>query len=135
MKKLFFIAASFALVLLASCSKEQQAVNKVEGTWKAVKMTATLSGQSQEVPLSTDLKLTFDKCKLKKDEWCKGRSTSGTDVSEFEYKFTNDGDDLVRRTVGGGDEQTMNVTDLTKSEMTLKYTDDSVIYQIDLEKE
>lgn len=76
MKKIIIIA-SIALLAVA-CNKNQRAVNKLDGSWKATKWIASDGYTSADIIATGDLveaSMTFSSCKLKKDEWCTMTST------------------------------------------------------------
>ncbi|MEX1001892.1 MAG: hypothetical protein WDZ35_07245 [Crocinitomicaceae bacterium] len=90
MKKLFYVATLILAVAVVSCSKDQRAVKKLDGTWEEV------SFDGQTVPDSSKGQVTFTNCKLKKEEWCPATYTDSDGNSDtWDYKVTGDGTTLT----------------------------------------
>jgi len=137
-----------AIALLAvACNKDQAAVKKLDGTWKATSMTQTDGGVTVEL-IGTFLEsatMVFDGCKLKDDEFCNLTTTTkvvaafggGTETDASLYRVTGDGtkleskDDASSTTV-----DTMEIIELTKSNAEFKQTDsDGAVTVIKIEKQ
>jgi hypothetical protein len=96
MKKLTLVLFSLAALLIYSCSKDQKAVNNLEGDWKVT--SVTIDGVADTADYSMD-KYTFEKCKLRKGD-CPGTYTTidptkGEVSSSFTYSFEDDGETLI----------------------------------------
>jgi hypothetical protein len=96
MKKLTLVLFSLAVLLIYSCSKDQKAVNNLEGDWKVT--SVTIDGVADTADYSMD-KYTFEKCKLSKGD-CPGTYTTvdptkGEVASSFTYSFEDDGETLI----------------------------------------
>lgn len=127
MKKLLFAAVAATLVL-ASCSKDQRAVNKMEGTWNVDKVEyADEDGSITDNDASGSY--TFNKCKLKKDDWCSGSANvtfGGATFSEnFQYRVTNDGETVeMREDANDTEYDTATIVELDKKKtLTIRSTD------------
>lgn len=128
MKKLIFVAIASVMVLV-SCSKDQRTVNKMEGTWELDKIVyANANGSiTDNDPEGT---YTFNKCKLRKDDWCTGSfnytSNDVTFSDNFEYRITNDGETVELR--DDADDNTYDiytVLDIDKKKVLTVETSDS----------
>ncbi len=93
-------AAAFAFT---ACSKDQTVVNRLEGDWKPTSFKFYVNGTiNTSVGLDPDetIVVTFDDCKLKKDEWCTATSkitTNGQTVTRVgKYKITDDGEKFIQ---------------------------------------
>lgn len=96
MKKLTLVVLFLATVFVYSCSKDQKAINNLEGDWKVA--SVTIDGVADTADYSMD-KYTFEKCKLRKGD-CPGTYTTidptkGEVASSFTYRFEGDGETLI----------------------------------------
>lgn len=104
-KAILFVGVLF--ILVASCSKEQKVVNKLEGTWKATDATTEIFGVSLQIPITdNELFFTFDDCKVK-DGPCSGSSDFDGVLDDFTYTI-------------GGDANTIDYTDSLGLPQSLK---------------
>ncbi|MCG8577000.1 MAG: hypothetical protein MI810_19120 [Flavobacteriales bacterium] len=144
MKRILMIAA-IALVAVA-CNKNQQAVKKLEGTWDITKLEfeQDLFG----TPITVDLvdlggsgSMTFDGCKLKKDEWCNVSTTLHDPIQDTTittvslYRVTNDG--TVLETKENDTASTINIitiVELTDTDLKANWTQDGVPVDGELKK-
>lgn len=86
MKKLIVSAVIIGAVVFSACNKNQAAVKKLEGDWE------TVSEDGTTIPESERSTVNFEKCKLKKDTWCKTTSTDPDGTSyESDYRIMDDG--------------------------------------------
>lgn len=116
MKRIAFIFSAVLVVAIAACSKDQKAVNTVEGTWETQKEDGV------EIPDSNKWTYTFTKCKLKSDEWCDASYTDDGDTDNFTYNVSGDGTIMTWRQddgQGGSFDIPMNIDELTKDKMVL----------------
>ncbi|NOQ71863.1 MAG: hypothetical protein GQ574_07675 [Crocinitomix sp.] len=142
MKKFFMIAA-IALIAVA-CNKNQAAVKKLDGTWKATAINYTEDGVTAnwlELGFITSATYVFDGCKLKNDEFCNLTTTIvssfGTNTESDLYNVTNDGETL--QTKDDASSTTINaitIDELTNSTLKISETDvDGAKTEIVLEKQ
>ena len=123
--------AAIALIAVA-CNKNQAAVKKLDGTWKATAFTETNDGVTfdwLESGFITSVTYIFDKCKLKDDEYCNLTTTIvfdfGTVTEADLYNVTNDGETL--QTKDDASSTTINaitIVELTNSTLRISETDD-----------
>ncbi len=122
MKNIFYL--SIAVLLLAACSKDQKAVNKLEGTW-------TRAAYKEAGITIIDTSMTsynFTKCKVGKGD-CPGEMVSGGKTIAFTYNFTEKGEKftMIFNFLGATGAQAGDVVELTSDEFTFNYTDDTGI--------
>ena len=129
MKKIFMIA--LIAVAAISCNKDQKAVKKLDGEWKATKFIDA-DEPTLNIAALVDFRVTFNECKLKDDEYCTmttqvtfGAETD-TDVSLF--KVSGDGAIMEFKDTDGSTE-TFEITELSKSEF--KMTSNGDIYEFE----
>jgi hypothetical protein len=101
-------------VLIASCSKEQRVVNKLEGTWKATEATTEFAGLSLQIPISefTEILFTFNECKVK-DGPCSGVSSYDGVTDDFSYTIGGDAN-TIQYLDSLGQEQSLTLLELEK---------------------
>jgi len=119
MKKLFYV--SLAVLFLAACSKDQKAVNQLEGTW-----TRTAYKEAGVTIIDTAItSYKFTKCKLKKSD-CPAEIISGGKTMAFTYNFTEKGEKFTMtfNFLGITGAQTGDVVELTSDQFIFNYTDD-----------
>ena len=118
MKRLVLFVAVVGLITMAACNKDQAAVKDLSGNW----LIKTIDGT--DIPFDSALTVTFDKCKLKKDEWCTATVAykPGDSTSTTEYKVIDDGTTLVQREPGATLELESTITELTNESLTLTTT-------------
>lgn len=130
MKKLLFVAIAFAGLALVSCNKDQAAVKKLDGTWNATAATSVTGGVSIDLlTTGSSYTMTFNSCKLKKDEWCTGSVAVGfggaTLTSDVVYKVTGDGTVLTSQDHADStaSAESMNIVELSKTDATFEQVD------------
>ncbi len=130
MKKIIMIAA--IALLAVACNKNQAAVKKLDGTWKATSVKSTDDGVTVELigTFVTSYTFVFDGCKLKTDEFCNVTSTIvtpfGTETEADLYRVTEDGEKIeMKDDASSTTVNTATITDLTKSDCTLTMTEGS----------
>lgn len=125
-----------------SCDKNQKAVNKLEGSWKATNYIWTdveEGGASDDIVAGEDaMTMTFEDCKLKSGNGCKAvwvitDLIDGvvTTIDYDSYKVSDDGKTLEFYS-DSWDDETWAVTELTKSNLKLQQFNSSGEFQIDL---
>lgn len=112
MKKLFILSLSVAFIILA-CSKEQQVVNKLEGSWKASSAKGTFMGFEFDMPL-TDMNIiyTFYACKVKNGA-CDGVFQVDSLTDNFTYTIGGEGT-TIDYVDSSGTAQSIEILDLEK---------------------
>lgn len=86
-----FLLTLFVFLLLASCDENQQVVKKLDGTWEVTRYN------QEPVTDSTPFlfqKITFNDCKLSKEEYCDGSIIVSSDFPvsfPVEYNVQEDG--------------------------------------------
>lgn len=142
MKKVLMIAA--VALLAVACNKNQAAVKKLDGTWKATQINYTEDGVTVDFIESgfiNSATYVFDGCKLKDDEFCNLTTTIDTDFgSDTEsdlYNVTNDGETLQTKDDASSTTiNTITIDELTKSNLTISETDsDGNTTEIKMEKQ
>lgn len=139
MKKLFFVA-TVALVF-ASCSKDQMAVKKLDGTWLVTEASYSYGGVSY-TPTEDDetVEYTFENCKLADEEYCSASITytdeDGSSTDNQVFKVTNDGTTLIMQS----DAESTNsaeytIEDLSRKELSLSLSEDGLTAELELEKQ
>lgn len=136
MKKLLMIAA-IALIAM-SCNKNQKAVKMLDGEWKATSVFVNVEGFSLDlIALGAKVDMSFDKCKLKDDEYCNVVITmtdeEGTNQDKAMYRVTTDGTVLEMKD-SDGDIQKLEIVELTKKKAELKQKDGDATMVFKLEK-
>ena len=126
MKKLLFVAIAFAGLTLVSCNKDQAAVKKLDGTWN---VTSMKSDGTELISSDFKVSMTFNACKLKKDEWCTGSSTvtfaGQTSTASSVYRVTGDGTTLESKEhKDSTDVSSMTINELSKTNMKATQTDE-----------
>lgn len=117
MKKFAFGLFALTAVALVSCNKDQSAVKKLDGKWLLEKVDDT------EISFDDAPVVTYDACKLKKDEWCTATTTYPNDsTSTQEYKVIEDGTVIVTREPGSTFELESTITTLDKENLVLTTT-------------
>ncbi len=119
------------LMLLASCSKEQHSVDKLEGSWHLLEKKIYLDNVDQEDTslAGMDITYTFESCDLKNVEFCNGniRTVQGTSQNDaaMMYKFSDDGKTLIIDNDGyvstSNDRINAKVIKLNKEEFVFEY--------------
>lgn len=135
----YFLLALFVSIPLLSCNKDQSAVRKLDGNWKATKMIAFDSSVGYGIDLillGGEMNFTFDGCKLKDNEWCTGSSTltfNGTTESEsILYRVSGKGSVLeAQLSENDSLETSITIIDLSRKNCVLKWVDGTTT--IDLE--
>jgi hypothetical protein len=127
-KKIVFTAiAIIAMMLLfASCSKEQAALNKLEGTWNYVKISTFGTTLDMAQLGYANATLQFSKCSAK-DNLCNGVITLGQPVP-FRYNMAKDGKSVTVATAT--ETTTYNIKKLDKSNLVYTTPYDTVINNI-----
>lgn len=128
MKKVLLIAI-IAIVAVA-CNKNQSAVKKLDGTWKATSFAVTDSaGVTVDYISFIEVSFQFDGCKLKKDEYCNMSTTTTTNIFGITssttqsdlFRVIDDGTTLEIKT--DSTTSTMTILELTKSNLKVKQVD------------
>lgn len=134
MKNVLMLSTLMLMFVVASCSKDQAAVKKLDGVWQLDKINGN-AVDGDEVT-----KMTFSKCKLKKDEYCNieysytffGGTVTQTgkylvmDKGEtLELKFTSQGQTSIER---------IKIKELTKSKMIIEMTEGTTVYTEEYKK-
>lgn len=125
MKTLKFIGVLTLFIALVSCDKNQQAVKKLDGTWRVTETTID-NGQTITTTTYSDVSdaetYRFDKCKLKKDEYCNVTITSGNIALPYEYRVVDDGTKLEVKidVLGSSTTSTMTIVELKKKSLKLQ---------------
>lgn len=117
LKKHSVIGFLLFMFLLTSCSKEQQALNKLEGKWRYT--SASVLGFAvdlNQIGFSNST-LEFNKCDSKKTQACTGViNLGGTSPVAFVYDMASDGKSVtVLQT--GGTSQIYNIVKLDKNNL------------------
>ena len=135
MKKLLMIAL-IAITAIA-CNKNQSAVKKLDGEWKATKL---IFSNKPTINYATvfDYRLIFNVCDLKDNEYCSmtTKITFDTDVETETgfFKVTSDGTVLIlSEDAANGDDQTLTIVDLSsdKLKLTLKEGNDTIEFELE----
>lgn len=131
MKKIIMIAA--IALLAVACSKDQAAVKKLDGTWKAtsVKVGFGAGITIEAIPtLITSMTFTFDGCKLKTDEFCDVKTVTSypdgtpTETLDDLYRVTNDGETIeMKDDASSTTINTATINELTNSSCTITMTE------------
>ncbi|MFN8310569.1 MAG: hypothetical protein U0T73_11445 [Chitinophagales bacterium] len=91
MKNLRLLTALFAICLLASCAKDQMALDKLQGTWTYKKASVFGITIDLDAIHYTGATLQFNKCKVA-DAHCNGVQTlPGVGATNFAYNISKDG--------------------------------------------
>lgn len=97
MFRLYYISILIVLLLgLAACSKDQDTVDKLEGSWKLIEQKGYINEQL-DTSLSTvgNISYQFDGCSLSKNDLCTGREIQQSSIGEvsttFKYRIIEDG--------------------------------------------
>ncbi len=142
---------SFLLLLslsVVSCNKDQAAVKKLDGDWRATRLVLTINGAEafSDVPTNNPV-YTFESCKLKKEEWCggmiQGVENSVPTLTPIFYKVSDDGETLVIDTdfnpITTTDRASCTIEELSKTSLVFEFSEtvdgDSYHYRIECEKE
>ena len=142
MKKLLMIAA-IALMAVA-CNKNQAAVKKLDGKWKATIITTTISGITFDLIATGAIKsaeFTFENCKLKKDELCNATYTeiNALDITTVDsslYKVTEEGTKIETQEDPSSTTITAyEILDLTNSLLKVRRVIDGVTYDMTMAKQ
>ena len=122
MKNVLLFSTLMLMFFVSSCNKDQRAVRILDGTWQLTK----INGNAVEANII--YKLSFTKCKLRKDEYCTIKEefslagSSSTGIGEFlvtdkgetlELRFTISGTTMIER---------YKIKELTKSKLILEIT-------------
>ena len=128
MRKLLFIASAVAFFAI-SCSKDQSAVRKLDGTWTL--KSATADGEDFDTEGIT-FTLKFEKCKVKNED-CSGSWTQkieGFDEqsSNFTYTVTDKGETIKITDEDSDDADESKITELTKDKLVVESTESGVVW-------
>jgi hypothetical protein len=141
MKKLLFVLTLGLAVVVSSCNKDQASVKKLEGSWTATKFTTTDGGVTYDFLADGGAaSMTFEKCKLKTDEWCGCTSTSSwggfsfTDT-DMVYRVTGDGTKLETKDHADSTEiWSQTIVELTKDKVVLQDVDGTTTTDMEMSK-
>jgi hypothetical protein len=115
-QKISLSVVALALILvLSACSKEQQALNKLEGKWKYTKITVLGFAIDLAQLGYTDASIEFVKCDSKQTQLCTGVINLNGTPGAFTYDMAADGKS-VKVIETGGAISTYKITKLTKSD-------------------
>lgn len=104
-----------ALVLiLSACSKEQQALNKLEGKWNYTKITVLGFAIDLAQLGYTNASIEFVKCDSKQTQLCTGVINLNGTPAAFTYDMASDGKS-VKVIEAGGTTSTYKIVKLDKS--------------------
>lgn len=142
MKRILMIAA--IALLAVACSKDQKVVNRLDGTWKANRLTVSsgaITGDLIGLGVITSATLTFSDCKLKADEWCTASSstvyaTGETENDTYLYRVTEKG--TVLETKDDNSSVTINkidIVEMTRATLKLKQVDGDETIEMSLDKQ
>lgn len=132
MKNRLILLFPLFVLMAAGCSKDQKAVNQLEGTWGADKMEVTY------VILGTSLTLdvieeggsaifSFTRCKLKDLDWCPfsmniyEANMDTSFVQDGLYRVVSDGTVLETKESETADSQLITIDELTKSSLKISF--------------
>ena len=140
MKKILMIA--LVGLLAVACTKPQSAVKALDGQWNVTSMTVSEHGKTMDlVTLGLEGEYTFNKCKLKDEEFCDMtvKTTFGGDSSTESavFKVTDNGTKLVMAesdTSSAEDQTTINIVELSRKNAKFTQTEDGGTTEIVLEK-
>ena len=147
MKNLIKISFVFAvaIMILASCSKDQKCVNWLDGEWKITKLEVTdstgatvdLIAQAAAFGLTVSGRMLFDKYSVKKDESGTGTSylsTKGnlfgqpideTDTTSYSYKIQDDCETVWIKEDGSSSPYTSDIIESSKKKMIISEYDET----------
>ncbi len=145
MKKLFLLIPVFLIAI--ACNKDQAAVKKLDGTWTINKLE--IETELFGIPIALDMielgghgTMTFDACKLKKDEWCNVSSNifnpvdSITEISSDLYRVIDDGTTLETKESDTSSTTTlMTITELTKTSLKVNWVENGDPVNAELTKD
>ena len=124
MKNVLYI--SLSLLIFTACSKDQKAVNNLEGTW-----TRTgLAYNGVVVVDSSSTTYTFEKCKVSKDD-CPGEMISDGKTLAFTYNFSEKGEKFTLTVLETTAVDKGCVVEQTDDTFIFKYTDASSGVQVE----
>jgi hypothetical protein len=129
MKKIIVLFTIFIVFL--ACSKEQRAVNKLEGTWLATSVEVVAGGEiiiSADDEFKTVLEVRFDDCKLSNDKGCETfwvTSFPGNTNYAFDYAVSDDGKTLQMESWSSltYSDRTYQILELVKGQLKLRSGD------------
>ena len=118
MKNLVYL--SLAALLIVACSKDQKAVNNLEGSW----VRTGLSYDGVTIVDTTGTTYSFEKCKVKKAD-CPGTMTSDGKSFPFTYNFADKGETftITLEVLGIPAANTGSVIEQSSSKFVFNYTD------------
>lgn len=138
MKRLLLVCA-VGLIAVA-CNKNQKAVKKLDGVWEVTSIKYTEDGTTEEGLIDGySATLTFDGCKLKKDEFC-GLTTvtsfgGDTETDTQVYRVVDDGETLeTKENATSTSIDRLEIVELDKENLKLKEIEDDEIVEITLKK-
>lgn len=136
MKKLLYILP--LILLFISCTRNQVALNKLEGTWTLTqRRVSNINTGQNDLSYPYQTKWSFTKCKLNKSESCPGSISDTTGITDIDYTILEDGY-KAEITIKGADTTTA-VYDLVsygKTEMSLALQDtDETVYTLEFLKD
>ena len=134
MRKILFVLTLSISMFLLGCTKNQQAVNKLEGTWELYEVATTFSGTT--VINHTDgITVVYNKCKLSKDDWCNGENRDdGSLAASFEYRVTNSGNGIEVKNEGSDEINVGEILELTNNDLVTTFEEDGSFYEYRLRK-
>ena len=126
MKKLTLHGGIFIVLLLlvASCAKDQLALNKLKGTWRYTKISVMGITVDMAQFGYTNATLQFDDCSAKSAQ-CSGTiNLTGSNPSAFLYSINKNGDEV---TVRGTTNAVYKIKKLDKSNLVYTSSYDTII--------
>ncbi len=97
MKKGLFLITAVALLVFASCNKNQKAVKTLDGSWELVSTDGVAVTDPDDVTT-----VTYSNCKLKKDEYCEVTTKDSDGTETAMYKVEDDGETLIYKVTESG---------------------------------
>lgn len=95
MKRITSLTLVLGMLVLASCDKNQKAVNQLEGEWKVTSQTITAFGFTTTEAPEDNIIYTFNKCD-NDDGNCTGTLQFNSDPAQkFSYSAEDEGESLV----------------------------------------
>jgi len=108
------LVALALILVLSACSKEQQALNKLEGKWRYSKITVLGFSVDLAQLGYADASIEFVKCDSKKTQLCSGSINLAASPTAFTYDMASDGKS-VTVIQAGGTTAVYKITKLDKS--------------------
>ena len=114
--KYHFLFIAF-LIIFTSC-KKNKSETLIVGTWLRTQQSTEYNGQTYDTPISGVNTITYESCSGN-DEWCPAQNVYDGNTNNIEYQISDDGDILYSRNIGASQQQTLNILELTESDLQL----------------